>query len=363
LTLVPSAQASARVWTKDQFGSIIQSQKHLRTLRIAVTDLTANYKNLPVLSSLTTLQFIKRNLTQDSYPPQQLTADGYARVASLIPALTKIGGSAGQCTLSFWISTLPKMGRTISEVELTGAEPMHSSVFRELISVIGGACPDLRSLAIKDIAFTDAASVVDLTGVLQPLLGCLSIRYLEMCGDRNAKWDLSFAITDAGIKTMASVWHDLEEFYLYVRRDDSTDDIIRPQTPTLTLDAIDMLCRLCPRLRAVTMTVDATIRPISLESRGNGFGFAKSTLQALDLAGSIISNPFDVAMWLGDICTADGVGTSHDVESEIGTLWLQAMEYLRGMQDIRKAEKESAAETIRCLEYKIATLESAGRGQ
>jgi hypothetical protein len=147
-------RTSTRVLTKEQFVSIIRAQNQLHTLRIDVTDLIDNYRNLPVLSNLTELHFHKRELTQN-HPPQNLTAEGYASVASLIPAVNRISGYAFHNILPFWINIVPIIGARIREVVLLGSEWYSSGLLRQFISAIGGACPNLIGFTIKALAFSD----------------------------------------------------------------------------------------------------------------------------------------------------------------------------------------------------------------
>jgi hypothetical protein len=360
--LIPSAQSSSRAWTKEQFVSIIQAQNQLHTLRITVTDLIDNYKNLPVLPNLAVLSFCENQFTQNQ-PPRSLTADGCARVASLIPAVRTINGIAFQSTLSFCINVFPFIGPRISEVALLVIKPISSSLIRQLITVTGETCPNLTVFMIRDTTFSDEG-MVDLTSVFRPLLACPSIRCLELSVSRHPRWDFSLAITDTDVKAMASAWPGLERFLLNVNN--LNGNAVLPN-PTLTLDAVNTLCGLCPRLRKVIMTLDATVRPASLEPHGNGFGFPKSALEMLNVAKSTISDPFHVALWLGDICSADKLVIPRWRDEDEGTIlggryerWRKAREYLQGMQDVRKAEKEKAEGVIRHLEAENSALKAGG---
>jgi hypothetical protein len=115
------------------------------------------------------------------------------------------------------------------------------------------------------------------------------------------------------------------------------------------------------------LTLNATVRPSSLEPHSSGSGFATSALEVLDLGNSSINDPLRVAVWLGDICSADKLVRPNSAREDTGTVlglryifWRKAREYLRPMQEVRKAEKEKAAGAIRRLEAEIAALKAGG---
>jgi hypothetical protein len=113
-----------------------------------------------------------------------LTVEECSHIITLIPAVTKISGVVSLFTLSFWMSILPTIGHRVSDTHLWGRVEMKCAVIRQLIAVTGGSCPNLTSLKLWYFIFSDEEPV-DLAGLLQPLLSCVSIRTLHVSGWHN----------------------------------------------------------------------------------------------------------------------------------------------------------------------------------
>jgi hypothetical protein len=342
----------------EHFASIIRAPKHLRILRVDIIDFISNHESLPIFHDLAILS-LRMNADFPKAVQQTLTTEDCTSIANLIPAVSDVGGVACSYALSFWMNTLPIIGPNILKIQFTSQEPVQLSTVRDLVGVVGDSCPSLLLFRLSEITFSDPEAI-NLSGIFRPLLKCPFLRVLDVSGRRRPKYDFSQAVTDKDIAEMASAWRNLETLHLSVILRGSFSDAARLPRPTLTLDAVGILASRCPCLRSLMLTVNAEARPSSLNSHDT-CGFSQSSLEVLDMCESTISNPFDVAVWLGDVCPADcirhtGFAHEHAVLGERSKLWRQAKDCLRGMQNMRNAEREKAREIGRMLEVQITAL-------
>jgi hypothetical protein len=104
------------------------------------------------------------------------------------------------------------------------------------------------------------------------------------------------------ILDMAQVWPNIESLHLIVDPDRETDGPME-WPPRLTLCAVFILVRLCPKLQRLGLAVNAQSFPVHIDTSRLG----DFPLKMLDLGDSWISDPEGVAEWLGIVCPAGGI--------------------------------------------------------
>jgi hypothetical protein len=266
----------------------------LRCLRIDMAQLSVIIKVLPVMRSLEYLHL----KGEDS----KLTPFGVRSASSVFPALKKLSGCGEVQSMASLRFLLPVLSTTIDNLELHCDEQDPQYVITpptltKFLQDVSHFCATLRVIKIGPLHFHSQPA----RNILLPLTNCHDLRVLEIWAYSCAR-DVSCCLTDQNLSDMVRSWPSLEVFHIY-NPWRSSNDTTSSSSPTLTLNAIKILCQSCSRLRSLCLTLDAETRPRTLHP----FILHRGLLQSIDFGSSPISQPEMVAAWLGDVCPADGI--------------------------------------------------------
>jgi hypothetical protein len=318
--------------------------KHLQMDRALFVSVVQ--QGLTSLPNLTSMHFFT-NLTIETVDPA-----GFVTASSFLPALEKVSGGNHRADplQKFWTPLVFGLGRAMTDISVSGTL-CDGPELKNFFSVLGNTSHSLRILSMADLAVLRPITPQELSGLFRPLLKCTQMVKLEVYGIADG-FDMSFALTDQDITQMASVWPNIEELHLV---SPEVTMIPKTQPPTLSLSAISSLCALCPRLHSLILTVDAETCP------AEPCLLSRSSLQRLHFARSWISDPWRVAIWLGDICSPEAIGIaeigrSHDSRVEE---WNRVKDIVGHLQNVRKADQERIREMQKEIEDLRAQLRAA----
>jgi hypothetical protein len=279
----------------------LSSLHALKTLAMSVTLFVrlaqTSFPTLPVLESL----------RLDSVGPHIEGEISFMKVVHALPSLRSVKGEQ-PCGLDqlaiFWFPFLASpLGISLREIVME--TPATYEQFNELVSIIGRNCQGVQSLTLG-VHFADLLK--DYSDMLNPLTRCKELRNVTIGAFHNPA---SF-LTHKALTRLVSAWPELETLHLSRH----TYAFCPPQAsrPKFFLATIATICSSCPRLRSITLSVDATTlpEPHNLPPRYLAIGFDESWIE----------KPEDVALWLGNICYAEGLRYSREFGSrENAGLW------------------------------------------
>jgi hypothetical protein len=357
------------------FESILQfldTYPHIERLTMTASAFLLIAERLPVLSTLRSLHLRtvddNRAITPDPTPLVVLDPCS-------LPALTHLSGDFGNREPPFWAVLVRSVGHNLVDIRIIGGRGGSLFIikdFEDLLVAIGNSCPVLRLLSLEYFYFPLLGDSRDLTKGLRPLFQCEQMEELLMTS-AHAYDNLSFSLTDMDILDMAQAWPNIESLHLIL---DENADIELPEwPPSLTLCAVFILARLCPKLRHLGLTVNADSFPMHLDiSRLGDF-----PLKMLDLGDSWINDPEGVAEWLGNVCPAGGITSWPYDEDEEGfertEMWGRVKKLLQtaqedrvGKQDkglhipssLRSSDKENLREVVDVLRSEISAWRKNG---
>jgi hypothetical protein len=286
--------------TGEALLSLLCSHRNIQRLRTDQTALMAITERLPPLTNLRALQLYHGSTASDANADPSL----YAAVSGKLPALKDLDGDLGDSGKSpFWMMFLPIVGSTIVKLAIglfmeVNCEPEY---VMDLFEVIGNSCPSLQSLYLALIRLPDGDDADDIDGVLRPLFACNQLMELVI-----VIWsiceDIWLTLRNDDIPELAKAWPNIEVLQLYTYREDDSLE----SEPSLTLTAIAELALGCPKLRDLTITLNAETCPTSIDTSTL---LNAHTLQTIDFAGSWIAAPVSVATWLGDLFPSTGISS------------------------------------------------------
>jgi hypothetical protein len=240
----------------------------------------------------------------------------YSTASLSLPVLQKVSGSLQGGSKDVWMLLLSVAHNTIRSITFDDDLPpqydlmdVSRSDFDDVLRAIGSSCPSLISLrfsgSISDIRPGPAA------GLLHPLLHCSNLSHLEI----TPSYDFPPFLGDSDIASMALSWPNIEVLVLDMR------PYIFKWATTLSLSALDALCVHCPRLRKVSLALNAESIP-ETPIRLSRLSFPP--LESIDFKSSPIEDPEAVATWLGDVCPAEGITFSGTYSEDARSLmWRQ----------------------------------------
>jgi hypothetical protein len=328
------SQAGGRLY------QLLTSYRHLRHLRLDQRTLAALIQEplvLPDLTSLTFYGFLPWKFRRD----HPITS---AEVTSAFPVLRQMSGSIRPYFVPFWVVLLPLVGHSITDISFED-QMSHDMVLPSigrLFQTIGDSCPRLSCLTACELEYYPNRDFSAFVPIIKPLLQCRELIKLEIVVESEND-DISLNLTTDEVVQMGKAWPNLEVLKLGWSGEADWDENLGvdhiAKRPDLKLDSISELCARCPRLRSLTLAVDARTCPA--ESPNNNLGRFVSHLEVLDFSGSWIDDPFPVAAWLGDLCPAYAITSSRYELCEIGRhgIWKRVRAYVEGLQHVRRLER------------------------
>jgi hypothetical protein len=299
----------------------------------------------PVLMNLQSLSVIRCHNTEN------FDLDTLSGIRHVLPMLRKLSGDLGDEFLDernaeFWLIFIPVVGQTLVELSLGDIEGTicTADYLRQLFQIVGSSCPSLQSLAITRYTLVSDEDATMMQNIILPLFQCAHLRNLEIESETERS-NMSLTMTDDDVLDIAKAWPNIEilQFTAYLGPN------VLQITPTLTLGSIAILCSHCPKLQHLALTVDARSCPHDIDTSE----ITASSLKTIDFGRSCIDDARVVAIWLGDLCTANGISYTDyekdDEKFERTEMWENAKGIMESLQNERKKE---AAKTVVIREEK-----------
>jgi hypothetical protein len=205
--------------------------------------------------------------------------------ADISPHLLKV-----ELEYALFPNCLVGFGKSIRYIRIDNVcnDPSDWNAFSTFLLYVSRNCPLLEGLDIREFRLSsDSAPENTLRNILVPLAQCVHLVYLRLGrGNRPSGdyWDFSYSIRTDMLKS----WPNLETLGVASGGSDMT------RRPDLKLDAIILFKTMWPRLRQLTITLDAsTIPRVPAQSECSGL----STM-SIGFGLSWIKNPHAVADWL-----------------------------------------------------------------
>jgi hypothetical protein len=174
----------------------------------------------------------------------------------------------------------------------------------------------------------------DSFSLIQPLLRCTRLAKLRMMVTVEVS-DPSLNLQNAHIEAMGKAWPALEHLEFTCELEEGA-----PLDPSLTLQAIPILCARCPKLQYLRLSMDAQNCPPPPVDPMHGL--LATTLRTVDFSGSTIRDAAAVAAWLGDLCPADAIEVPpHDISGldVRPAMWRDVKKRVEALQTARRVER------------------------
>jgi hypothetical protein len=349
-----AADATSRSLTKAATKLLKIQQNHLRHLTLHIETFKAVVHHIPMLPNLTSLQ-----LTGYIHSWGLDDSNAFDHLPKCLPALRKTDGKLDS-EVGFWETFFSVLGHPLHEIVLDGLicdEDEKSHVYG-LFVAIGQNCSGLHSLVISDLTFEDRPTLESFPDLLKPLAGCPKLVKLDVCSDCDEDNHISLTLSNNDVAELAKSWPNLEVLRLatgepmFVERPYNYDD-----KHPLSLDVIAILIKSCRRLRHLTLTLNTMFVPPPASLGG---GLPSSSLETLNFSNSWIDYPFDVAVFLGDVCPAAGIIACESWEELQPDNWIwrrrdgwdQVKRIVRTLQDFRRSTQAQ----LQRLEHEVEAL-------
>jgi hypothetical protein len=279
----------------DSIPPFFFSHRSLRILKLETRVFTSLLATVPVLPELYQLELFGDYDAADAAHLQC----AISRSSALLPVLSDLRSSFTTEPIHFFAKFLPVAGHLLQSLHISGGSHDHRPDLPRLIEVVAESCLVLKALKIA--VHANPAPHNPSPKLLHPLVK-LNLICLEIASTSD-NVDTSCSLSERDISLMASVWSNLEVLRLAKGWRQASVPPRHHTESTLSIDAIFILCAKCPRLRSLALIVDTSIPP---SGRGH-LDVRPSSLKNLEFGGSSISDPWNVAFWLGDICPFHGI--------------------------------------------------------
>jgi hypothetical protein len=319
----PRAEVVAILAIAASLRTLLESQTELQSLSIDQALLrTMIGMQHPILPQLSTLQLSSNGGMTKLNPYMSCPT------STPFPGLRKIGGSLGNVGVALWISLLPVVGHSLTELRLEepgiAEEPARSVLIRQLFDVIASSCRSLQSLAITHDCDSDALQ--SLSGFHRALRLCSELVTLKIRIGR--QFDICWTLTDQDILDLTTFWPKIEVLELGAH---IVERVGIGHRPPLSLYSINVLCARLPRLQYLMLTVDTepccsttpTLPPNSLDKLHFGY--------------STIGNTSDIARWIGNVCPAKNIYRNRD---SMSNQWNVLVQVIKSSQAAAAALRE-----------------------